>query len=96
MIASVDLSAQNPLLFNVAIGKSSIGKINRLSLINRSQSIENLYNNSLMYIGYKRNSNNEFEPFITTACPVYSNILQRHSEKNAIPLMISDISSSRT
>lgn len=90
MIASVDLSAQNPLLFNVAIGKSSIGKINRLSLINRSQSIENLYNNSLMYIGYKRNSNNEFEPFITTACPVYSNILQRHSEKNAIPLMISD------
>ena len=90
MIASVDLSAQNPLLFNVAIGKSSIGKINRLSLINRSQSIENLYNNSLMYLGYKRNSNNEFEPFITTACPVYSNILQRHSEKNAIPIMISD------
>lgn len=90
MIASVDLSAQNPLLFNVAIGKSSIGKINRLSLINRSQSIENLFNNAIMYLGYKRSVNNEFEPFITTACPVYSNILQRHSEKNAIPLMISD------
>lgn len=90
MIAKVDLSVKNPLLINTGIGKSNIGKINQLSIISEFQTIENLYNNALMYIGYAKNADNRFEHFVTTACPVYANHLQRYANKNSIPTMISE------
>ena len=89
MIAKVDLDINNPLLINTGIGKSTIGKINQLSIISQPYTIENLYNNAQMYLGYAKNNNGGFEPFVTTACPVYSNHLQRHANKNSIPTMIS-------
>lgn len=93
MVAKLDLSVKNPLLINTGIGKSTIGKINQLSIISKEDTIENLYNNSLMYVGYIKNSENRFETFVTTACPVYSNNLQRYSNKNSVPTMISDTTS---
>lgn len=90
MTAKLDLSNEKPLLINTGVGKSSIGKVNQLSIISNGDTIENLYNNSLMYAGYIKNSENRFETFVTTACPVYSSNLQRYSNKNSVPIMISD------
>lgn len=89
MIAKVDISTSNPLLVNTGIGKSTIGKSNQLSIISEEQSIENLYNNAISYLGYIKNSENHFEPFVTTARPIYANNLQRHSDTNSVPNMIS-------
>lgn len=89
MVAKVNLSLENPMLINTGIGKSNIGKINQLSILSQSHTIENLYNNSLMYIGYTKNAENRFEHFVSTACPVYTNYIQRHSNKNSVPTMIS-------
>ena len=93
MVAKVNLSTSNPLLINTGIGKSSIGKINQLSIISKEHTIENLFNNSQMYLGYIKNSENRFEHFVTTACPVYTNSLQRYSDKNSVPTMISHTTS---
>lgn len=93
MVAKVNLSTEKPLLVNAGIGKSTIGKINQLSIISQEQTIENLFNNSLMYAGYIKNEDNRFENFVTSACPVYSYGLQRHSNKNSIPIMISQTTS---
>lgn len=95
MVAKVNLSATNPLLINTGVGKSSIGKINQLSIISKEHTIENLFNNSQMYIGYVKNSDNRFEHFVTTACPVYTNSLQRYSNKNSVPRMISHTTSNQ-
>lgn len=89
MVAKVDLSVEKPMLVNTGVGKSTIGKINQLSIISEEQTIENLYNNAMMYVGYIKNNENRFEPFVTTACPVYANKLQRFSNKNSVPTMIS-------
>ena len=89
MQAKAEFSVETPLLFNVGKGKTSIGKINQLSMISQSTMIENLYNNSISYIKYIKNNENRFKCAVTTACPVYSQILQRHSNKNTIPQMIS-------
>lgn len=93
MVAKVNLSLENPMLINTGIGKSTIGKINQLSILSQPHTIENLYNNSLMYIGYIKNSENKFEHFVSTACAVYTNSLQRHSNKNSIPTMITPTTS---
>lgn len=93
MVAKVNLSTSNPLLINTGIGESSIGKINQLSIISKEHTIENLFNNSQMYLGYIKNSENRFEHFVTTACPVYTNSLQRYSDKNSVPTMISHTTS---
>lgn len=93
MVAKVNLSTSNPLLINTGIGKSSIGKINQLSIISKEHTIENLFNNSQMYLGYIKNSENRFEHFVTTACPVYTNSIQRYSDKNSVPTMISHTTS---
>lgn len=93
MVAKVELSIANPLLINTGIGKSSIGKINQLSIINKEHTIENLFNNSQMYLGYIKNIENRFEHFITTACPVYSNSKQKYSNRNSVPIMISHTTS---
>lgn len=89
MIAKVDISTSNPLLINTGIGKSTVGKSNQLSIISEEQTIENLYNNAISYLGYIKNSENRFEPFVTTARPIYANNLQRHSDTNSVPNMIS-------
>lgn len=89
MIAKIDVSTTNPLLVNTGIGKSTIGKTNQLSIISQEQTIENLYNNAISYLGYIKNSENRFEPFVTTARPVYTNNPQRHSDTNSVPTMIS-------
>src|SRR5574344_1774116 len=39
----------------------------------------------------EKQSNNKFQPIITTALPVYTNKLQKHSDINSVPTMISDI-----
>ena len=89
MVAKLNFSIDKPLLINTGVGTSSIGKLNQLSQINESISIENLLNNSIMYVGFKKNSENKFEPFVTSARPTYSNSLQKYSNKNSIPTMIS-------
>lgn len=89
MVAKVDLSVDKPLLINTGIGTSGIGKVNQLTQISDTVSIENLFNNAVMYLGFKKNEENKFKPFVTPACPVYSNSLQRYSNKNAVPTMIS-------
>lgn len=93
MVAKMNLSTKTPLLINTGSGKSTIGKINQLSIISKEHTIENLFNNSLMYLGYIKNSENRFEHFVTTACPVYTNSLQRYSNKNSVPKMISNTTS---
>ncbi len=93
MVAKVDLSLDNPMLINTGIGKAKIGKINQLSVLSQAHTIENFYNNALMYIGYIKNSENRFEHFVSTACPVYTNALQKHSNKNSVPTMISPTTS---
>lgn len=93
MTAKMDLSVESPLLVNTGIGKSTIGKINQLSIISQPVNIENLYNNAVTYLGYVKNSENRFEHFGTTACPVYANSLQRFSNKNSVPIMISNTTS---
>lgn len=89
MVAKVDLDLEKQLIVNTGLGTSNIGKINQLSIINKGHTIENLLNNTYMYVGYKKNDNNQFENFITTASPVYSDNLQRHSNKNSVPAMLS-------
>lgn len=79
----------NPIVVNTGCGKTNTGKINQLSTINKNHLFKNLQNNSYSYLGYKRNSENRFEPFATTARPVYASTLQRHSQTNSIPTMIS-------
>jgi hypothetical protein len=93
MVAKINISTDEPLLINTGIGKSNLGKINQLSIISQAETIENLYNNATMYLGYIKNETNHFEPFVTTACPVYSNSLQRYSDKNSVPTMISNTTS---
>ena len=89
MVAKLDFSVDKPLLINTGVGTSGIGKLNQLSQINEAVSIENLFNNSVMYIGFKKNSENKFKPFVTSARPTYSNSLQKYSNKNSVPTMIS-------
>lgn len=91
MVAKLDLSADNPLLLNNAKGMSASGKVNELVAITESYMLENLLNNSMMYLAMEKQSNNKFQPIITTARPVYTNKLQKHSDINSVPTMISDI-----
>lgn len=93
LVARANISAESPLLVNTGIGKSTVGKTNQLSILSKGHTIENLLNNSQMYIGYFKNSENRFEHFVTTACPVYTNSLQRYSNKNSVPTMISNTTS---
>ena len=93
MTARLNFTIDNPLLINTGIGKSGIGKTNRLSQINESLNIENLFNNSYIYLGFKKNAENKFEPFVTSARPAYSNVLQIYSNKNSVPTMISSTTS---
>lgn len=95
MVTKINISTTSPLLVNTGIGKSTIGKTNQLSIISKEHTIENLYNNALMYLGYIKNSENRFEPFVTTARPVYSYNLQRHSNTNSVPAMITDFTSNQ-
>ena len=69
MVASIDLSLENSLVINTGLGKSTIGKINSFSQISTAFTLENLYNNTEMYLGFIKNFENRFKPFITTACP---------------------------
>src|SRR5574344_2937858 len=91
MVAKLDLSPENPLLLNNAKGMSASGKVNELVAITESFMLENLINNSMMYLGLEKNANNRFEPIITTARPVYTTKLQKHSNVNSIPTMNSNI-----
>ncbi len=84
MVASIDLSLENSLVINTGLGKSTIGKINSFSQISTAFTLENLYNNTEMYLGFIKNFENRFKPFITTACPVYANKIQKYSNKNSI------------
>lgn len=89
MTAQISLSVDKPLLVNTGVGNSGIGKLNQLTQINETINIENLFNNSVMYLGFKKNDENKFKPFVTSACPVYTNSLQKYSNKNSVPTMIS-------
>lgn len=80
---------ENPIVVNTGLGKTSTGKINQLSIINSNHLFEDLQNNTYSYLGYKRNSENRLEPFSTTARPVFASTLQRHSQTNSVPTMIS-------
>lgn len=93
MVSKLDLSADNPLLLNNAKGMSLSGKVNKLAVITQSYMLENLLNNSMMYVGLEKQSDNNFSPVITTARPVYSTKLQKYSDANSVPTMISDITS---
>jgi len=93
MVAKLDLSADTPLLLNNAKGMSLSGKLNKLAVITQSYMLENLFNNSMMYVGMEKQSDNNFIPIITTARPVYTTKLQPYSDVNSVPTMISDITS---
>ena len=56
-----------------------------------SYMLENLLNNSMMYLAMEKQDNNKFQPIITTARPVYTNKLQKYSDVNSVPTMTSDI-----
>lgn len=87
--AKIELSIEKPLLINNGVGMSTSGKVNNLSVLSQSMELANLYDNSTMYIAVEKNSTGKFEPIVTTAQPVYSKKLQRHSNKKSIPKMIS-------
>ena len=89
MSALLDLSLQSPMLINTGIGMFSGGKLNQMSIISQGHRFDNIPNNSIIHTGFKRNKDNRFEPFLTTAQPVYSQNLQRHSDKSSFPAMIS-------
>lgn len=89
MVAKLDFSIENPLLINNGIGMSSSGKTNQLSVISSEFNLENLYNNSYMFIATERQEDNCFKPVVTTAQPVYSQTLQKYSVRNSVPTMIS-------
>lgn len=89
MVAHLDLSMDNPLLVNNGLGMSTGGKVNQMNVISSDFYLENLLNNSLLHIGLKKDNDNRFQSFVTTAQPVYSHKLQRHSNKNSFPTMIS-------
>ena len=82
-------SIPEPIVVNTGLGRTNTGKINQLSTINSNHIFQDLQNNAYSYLGYKRNAENRLEPFSTTARPVYASTLQRHSQTNSIPTMIS-------
>lgn len=90
MVAKIELSIDRPLLLNNGKGMTTSGKINQMALITESFTLENLLNNSLMFVGLEKNADNRFAPFITTAQPVYCDTLQRHSNLNSIPDMVAN------
>lgn len=95
MSARLNFSMDSQMLLNNGVGTSSIGNINKLSTICTSSNLDSLYNNAYMYVAYQKDSDsNELVPKITTAAPVYSNCLQKHSSINAVPTMISATTSS--
>src|SRR5574344_2851899 len=91
MVAKLDLSPETPLLLNNAKGMSASGKVNELVAITESFMLENLINNSMMYLAMEKQADNRFEAIITTARPVYANKLQKHSDVNSVPAMTSNI-----
>ena len=93
LVAELDFSADKPLLLNNSLGLSTSGKVNQLSAISSKYSIENLNNNSLNFIALERQKDNRFNHVVTTAQPVYTNKLQKHSVRNSIPTMISTTTS---
>ncbi len=94
MVAKLDFSIEKSLLINNGIGMSTSGKTNQLSVVSSEFNLENLYNNSYMFIATERQEDNCFKPVITTAQPVYSQTLQKYSVRNSIPTMISFTTSS--
>jgi len=82
-------SIPEPIVVNTGLGRTNTGKINQLSTINSNHIFNDLQNNTYSYLGYKRNAENRLEPFSTTARPFYASTLQRHSQTNSIPTMIS-------
>lgn len=91
MVAKLDISPESPLLLNNAKGMSASGKVNELVAITESRMLENLKNNSMMYLAMEKQADNRFEAIITTARPVYANKLQKHSDVNSVPAMTSNI-----
>lgn len=82
-------SIPEPIVVNTGLGRTSTGKINQLSTINSNHIFKDLQNNAYNYLGYKRNAENRLEPFSTTGRPVFASTLQRHSQTNSIPTMLS-------
>ncbi len=82
-------SIPEPIVVNTGLGRTHTGKINQLSTINSNHIFKELQNNACNYFGYKRNAENRLEPFLTTARPVYASTVQRHSQTNSIPTMLS-------
>lgn len=87
--AKIDLSMESPLLINNGIGMSTSGKLNRLAILTESLELGNLLDNATSFIAVQKNSEEKFVPYSTTAQPVYSSKLQKHSNKKSVPTMIS-------
>jgi len=93
MTAKIELSVAKPLLLNNGKGMSLKGKTNEMRAIADSFMLENLLNNSMMYIGIEKQENGEVKPVVTTAQPVYTTKRQKHSARNSVPSMISNTTS---
>ncbi len=87
--ARITLSQEKSLLLNNGKGYSLKGKVNELALICETYNLTNILDNALMYVGFEKQSDNSFAPIVTTAQPVYSYNLQKHSNYNSVPDMIS-------
>jgi len=93
LVAKLDFSAEQPLLMNNSLGMSTSGQVNQLSAISSPYNVDNLYNNTFNFIALERQTDNRFEHIVTTAQPVYTNKLQKHSVRNSVPTMIGAYSS---
>lgn len=89
LAAKVDCSQDSPILINYSRGYNFNGKINETGAITIPQTIYDLPDNALSYIGSEKNPDGSVTTFKTTACPSYTMAKQKHSNFNSVPTMYS-------
>lgn len=89
----IDCSQDIPILINYGRGYNFNGKVNETAALIIPQTIYDLFDNSLSYIGSEKNPDGSVTTFKTTACPAYVMAKQKHSTFNSIPQMYSFVNS---
>lgn len=91
--AKIDCNSDNPIIINFSQGYNLNGKSNEIGIIQQSQLITDILDNTLTYLGAEKSSDGTVSVFKTTAYPAYVMAKQKHSDSNSIPRMYSATSS---
>ncbi|MFA6990364.1 MAG: discoidin domain-containing protein, partial [Candidatus Gastranaerophilaceae bacterium] len=89
----IDCNLDNPIIINFSKGYNLNGKSNDIGIIQQSQILTELLDNTLTYLAAEKDADGAVKTIKTTAFPSYVLAKQKYSDFNSIPKMYSYTSS---